>query len=59
MIATIVARRHADEKAKRLGLRIDTDSDVLWLRPYHRNPVAEEQHERAGEYRLLAALAEI
>jgi len=55
-----VTRRYFEEKARRLGLRISTDPDVLWLRPYHyhRDRDAEEQYELTGDYRLLQAISQ-
>lgn len=51
-----VTRRYFEEKAKRLGLRVYTNPDKIWMMPYTRNLAAEHKFEQEGTNRILAAL---
>jgi hypothetical protein len=51
-----VTRRYFEEKAKRLGLRVYTNSEAIWMEPYRRNRLAEREFERAGDNRVMADL---
>jgi len=51
-----VTRRYFEEKCKRLGLRVYTNPEAIWMEPYSRNRAAEREFERAGDSRLLASL---
>ena len=51
-----VTRRYFEEKAKRLGLRVYTNPEAIWMIPYSRNRTTEREFEKAGELRLLTDL---
>jgi len=44
-----VTRRYFEEKAKRLGLRVYTNPEAIWMIPYSRNRAVEREFEKAGE----------
>ena len=51
-----VTRRYFEEKCKRLGLRVYTNPEAIWMEPYRRNRAAERKFEQNGDNRLLADL---